>query len=50
MASPPRATLDYGGVTYYFCSRECADSFVRYRDRYLLSRPDGDVSDQSRHQ
>lgn len=45
-----RATVDYGGVTYYFCSRECADSFERYRDRYVLSRPDGDATDPSRHQ
>jgi NTE family protein len=45
-----RATLEYGGITYYFCSRECADSFDRYRDRYVPSRLEGDVADPPRHQ
>lgn len=30
-----RASVDFDGVTYYFCSRDCRDSFERYRDRYV---------------
>ncbi len=37
-----RATVESGGVTYYFCSRECRDSFERYRDRYVPSKLAGD--------
>ena len=35
-----RATLEWDGITYYFCSLECRDCFERYRDRYVPSRLD----------
>lgn len=39
-----RATLEWDGITYYFCSLECRDCFERYRDRYVPSRLDRGLS------
>lgn len=29
------ATVDHNGVTYYFCSQDCADSFAEEPEDYL---------------
>jgi NTE family protein len=34
-----RAQCDQDGITYYFCSVNCRDSFERHRDRYGGTRP-----------
>ena len=34
-----RATLERAGLTYYFCSANCRDSFERHAEHYLVDRP-----------
>jgi YHS domain-containing protein/multidrug efflux pump subunit AcrA (membrane-fusion protein) len=32
-------SFEYGGVTYYFCSRECEEKFEKTPQQYALSQP-----------
>jgi YHS domain-containing protein len=31
-----KATLEYKGETYYFCSQECKEEFLKNPEKYLV--------------
>ena len=35
-----KATFDYKGATYYFCSTGCKDAFAKEPEKYLAPKPD----------
>jgi len=35
-----KATFDYKGATYYFCSTGCKDAFAKEPEKYLAAKPD----------
>jgi YHS domain-containing protein len=43
-----KATFDYKGTTYYFCSTGCKDSFAKDPDKYLAARQEKSPAPMSR--
>lgn len=41
MPGHEEAEAQYGGKTYYFCSRECRDMFMKNPNEYLKAAAEG---------